>query len=155
MKQPNQVKLYFQYNSNRFKHPQILLTDSGTKQQHLLSVNDHEFKLLLPVAGTHKIVLQLINKTDQDTLVDEDGNIVEDLWVKITKIEIDGFDITDKIDLISTYTDNYKNPVNTYGFLGFNTEYTLNLQTPGFYFIRNLTSIYEKDFASWHCSFSK
>lgn len=100
-------------------------------------------------------MLQLINKTDQDTLVDEDGNIVEDLWVKITKIEIDGFDITDKIDLISTYTDNYKNPVNTYGFLGFNTEYTLNLQTPGFYFIRNLTSIYEKDFASWHCSFSK
>jgi hypothetical protein len=121
----------------------------------VLSVDDCEFTLPCPVAGLHKIVLQLTNKTDQDTIVDADGNIVEDLWVKITKIEIDQFDITDKIDLISTYHDNHGNPVKTYGFLGFKTEYTLHLQLPGFYFIRNLTGIHEKDFASWYCSFSE
>jgi hypothetical protein len=120
-----------------------------------LSVNDIEFILPCTVAGAHKIVLQLTNKKDQDTILDPAGNIIEDLWVKIIKIEIDGFDITDKIDLISTYNDNHGNPVKTYGFLGFKTEYTLHLQLPGFYFIRNLTSILEKDFDLWYQSFSE
>jgi hypothetical protein len=103
----------------------------------------------------YQIGLKLLDKTDSDTVVDSQGKIVDDLWAQLIKLEIDNIDITNKIDLISTYSDNHGNPVKTYGFLGFNNEYLLHLQTPGFYFIRNLNSIQHDDFSKWYQLFNE
>jgi len=83
-------------------------------------------------------------------VVDSRGNIIDDLWAKIVKIEIDNIDFTNKLNVISTYTDNQGNPTKTFGFLGYSTEYTLNMLTPGFYFLRNLDGIVKEEFESWY-----
>ena len=121
----------------------------------MLSNVDTIFTLDCQNFGLYSIGIRLVNKTESDTVIDKNGNIVDDLWVKITKVEIDDIDITDKIDTVSTYTDNHGNSVKTYGFLGFSTEYKLSLQVPGFYFLRNLSNINNVDFGSWYQSFAR
>lgn len=121
----------------------------------MLSINDHEFLLEYPRTGTYRVGLRLIGKTDQDTIIDDQGKIVDDLWARISKLEIDDVDITNKIDIISTYTDNHGTPISTYGFLGFNTEFMLHFQTPGFYFIRNLSNVQQDDFSKWYQLFDE
>ena len=51
-----------------------------------------EFDIVLPT----RIVLKFSGKNpNTDTLVDSTGNIIEDMYVKITKVNFDGFDLSD------------------------------------------------------------
>jgi len=103
----------------------------------LLTDSQSELTLdgLLP--GGYDLTLRLLNKEPHDTVVDSDGNIVDDMYVTMSEFLIDHIDFMHKIDSISHYTDNNGNSVKTCGFLGFNRDFKIWFQTPGMYFERN------------------
>lgn len=95
--------------------------------------------------GVHDLTLRLLNKEENDTVVDDAGKIVDDLYVVINSLKIDGHDIMHKINSISTYHDNHGNKINTYGWMSFAQNYEIWLQCPGWYFARNLSILNEND----------
>lgn len=55
--------------------------------------------------GNHRLGIRLTNKNSRyDTKVDETGKIVDDLYLMVEKIEIDGIDLGDRILENSLYT---------------------------------------------------
>ena len=130
----NQIDLYLKYTSNRFKSPQLSLTRNGISTVHTLS--DTHIEFFLPV-GVHQIELTMFNKEVTDTVV-EDGKIVDDMYVVIEDLKINNISFMDKIDIISDYTDQEGNQISTHGWLSFPTPYVITLQTPGYFFNRNL-----------------
>jgi hypothetical protein len=87
--------------------------------------------------GVHQIELTMFNKEATDTVV-EDGKIVDDMYVIIEDLKINNISFMDKIDIISAYTDREGNQILTHGWLSFPTPYVITLQTPGYFFNRNL-----------------
>jgi len=130
----NQIDLHLKYTSNRFKSPQLLLTSNGISTVYTSS--DTHVKFLLPL-GVHRIDLLMFNKEVTDTVV-EDGKIVDDMYVVIEDLKINNISFMDKIDTISAYTDCEGNQISTHGWLSFPTPYVITLQTPGYFFNRNL-----------------
>ena len=67
------------------------------------------------VEGAHSLDIAFLNKTVQDTRLDTNGNIVEDLLLNIDSIEIDEIDIGSLKWTASNYTpiypDSYKKHV--------------------------------------------
>jgi len=59
--------------------------------------------------GAHSLNITFLNKTVQDTKLDTNGNIVEDLLLNIESIEIDDIDIGNLIWTASVYTPLYPN----------------------------------------------
>lgn len=80
----------------------------------------------------------LSNKDGNDTII-EDGKIVDDLYVVIKDLKINSISFLENIDLISEYTDWSGNPIKTNGWLSFPKPYIITLQTPGYFFKRNLS----------------
>jgi hypothetical protein len=64
--------------------------------------------------GECSIVVELLNKTIHDTVLDSDGNIVEDLLLNIDSIEIDEIDLGSLLWTASEYRPNYPDSYKTY-----------------------------------------
>ena len=111
----------------------LVLTSDNTTWQH-----DAVF-------GVHDIEICLLNKQIDDTVLDDNGNIVSDMNVIIKSLIIDNIDFKNEIDVISLYKDNNGNPVKTFGFLGFGSPYKIFAQTPGYIFKKNLQMLAEED----------
>lgn len=88
--------------------------------------------------GLHDLCLTLTNKTQQDTVLDQHGNILEDLAVIITSFRLDDIEFQPIINSFSTYSDNNGLPVQTHGYLSYSTPFEITFCLPGFYFMRNL-----------------
>ena len=95
--------------------------------------------------GIHDITLRLINKIPTDTVIDTQNNITDDLYAVIEKIKVDDIDITAHINAISRYTNNNGDVVTTNGWLTYNQEFSILVQTPGWYFVRNIDSLKTKN----------
>lgn len=57
--------------------------------------------------GDHALTISFVNKVNTDTVLDANGNIVEDLLLNIEKIEIDDIDMGNLIWSNSVYTPDY------------------------------------------------
>ena len=89
--------------------------------------------------GTHTLSVCLHNKDPNDTVV-ENGKITQDLAVEIEKIMIDEVDVTHLAKEKAIYKTN-DGVENTYGYLHKNGTFTVTLECPPFYFLRNLQVI--------------
>ena len=75
----------------------------------------------LTITLPNTIQLTLSNKGDNDTIVDDSGNIVQDCYVKLTAIAIDGFKINEKFlhqKVIINTQDGQSITTNYFGFNG-------------------------------------
>lgn len=144
-------------------HFKIGVSGSSSKKQPKVRIliNDHEHvNQLLTVAenttqyfefdatvreGACWLAIELLNKTTLDTVLDANGNIIEDLLLNIDSVEIDEIDLGSLLWTASDYRPNYpekyqleisrqgknlpetvKNCVN----LGWNGRWTLSFTSP-------------------------
>lgn len=133
----------------RYKVPQILISSKSLNINELLTDDKCINKTYNVPLGFHDLTVRLINKEPGDTVVDSDGNIVEDLYATIEKIEIDGINLKNNLDSISRYKDNNNNDVATSGWLSFNQDYSILFLAPGWYFVRNIAAIPKIDIRNW------
>ena len=112
-----------------------MLTSSGISK--ILSTQDTHVELFLPT-GVHQIELLFLNKDRNDTVLEND-KIVDDLYVVLEDLKINNISFLNKLDMISTYTDWEGNFISTNGWLSFPRPFTITLQTPGYFFERNLS----------------
>jgi hypothetical protein len=104
----------------------------------IAGIHDTEIIIQHVPLGLHDLTIRLINKEAHDTVIDHNGNIIEDLYVVIESLKVDGHDAVNKLNSISCYHDNHGNKINTHGWLGFSQDFKIFIQTPGWYFMRNL-----------------
>ena len=121
-----------------------MITSKSLGYNKTVGVNDLEILIKDIPFGIHDLTLRLLNKEEQDTVVTDDGQIIDDLYAVIESLEIDHYDFMYKIDLISDYHDNHGNQIQTYGWLSFPQDFKLWFQVPGWYFARNLSVIPEE-----------
>lgn len=74
-------------------------------------------------------------KTPKQTVIDHQGNIVSDVLLQITNIEVDGIDISTVFAEKSTYTHDFNGSGDTvvdrfYGSMGCNGSVKLDFSTP-------------------------
>lgn len=133
----------------RYKVPEILVTSKTLNFKTL--VNSEQKCVVIPNVplGIHDVTVRLINKDSNDTVVDSNGTIIEDLYAVIEDIYIDQLSLKNSIDSISWYKDNNNNEISTFGWLSFNQDYSIILQVPGWYFLRNLNLIEPIDTKPW------
>jgi hypothetical protein len=129
------------YVGNQYKTPLILITSKSLGYKKTVGVDDREILIKNIPVGIHDLTLRLLNKEEQDTVVSDNGQIIDDLYAVIESLQIDNYDFMHKIDLISNYHDNHGNEIQTYGWLSFPQDFRLWFQTPGWYFARNLSVI--------------
>tara|TARA_R110001632_G_C11217409_1_gene405069 strand:- start:68 stop:412 length:345 start_codon:yes stop_codon:yes gene_type:complete len=89
--------------------------------------------------GIHQFSLCLFNKESNDTVLNKENNIIDDLYVTIEDIRLDNISVIESINSISKYTNNQGDSVKTYGHLGFPTEFKFWVQVPGYMFKRNIS----------------
>jgi hypothetical protein len=133
------VKLSFLFNQNRFKLPQLWIKCPGVIDAVLEQSGDTTISFNVPT-GIHNITIQLLNKTDGDTIL-QDGKIVDDLYVIIKDCIIDDISFTTSLNNISTYAGPDGTPLQTQGWISFSSPFNITLQTPGFLFKRNIATL--------------
>jgi len=77
----------------------------------------HEFRS--SKNNIHSISIEFQNKTGADTRVDEQGQIVEDLYLVIDNLNIDGHDLMPKISRISHYQTDQGIRTGTHNWMAF------------------------------------
>ena len=98
--------------SSQVKHPafKILINDTEFVNSKLTgSKNKTEyFEFAAPVAeGKNSLIIEFNNKSVHDTIVDSNGNIIQDLLLNIDSVEIDEIDIGSLLWTASDYRPNY------------------------------------------------
>lgn len=84
----------------------------------------------------HKIYIKLFGKTEDDTVIDEFGNIISDKFANLTKISFDSIDVTKLYtNGHQCYEHNHNDTTKTledefYGFMGCNGIVTIDFYTP-------------------------
>lgn len=83
----------------------------------------------------HQIEICMSGKTPKQTVIDHQGNIVSDVLLQITNIEVDGIDISTVFAEKSTYTHDFNGSGDTvvdrfYGSMGCNGSVKLDFSTP-------------------------
>jgi hypothetical protein len=116
------------------KSPMIKINDQSYVLDETFTEIDHTLSL-----GQNLIKIEFLNKTNRDTKV-INGKIVEDLAVVIEKIDYKGYNLITHWDLTSSYvTETNEQIKNTHGFLAFKGTVTLDITSPVFLFLRDLT----------------
>ena len=134
----SQIKLCLKYVSNQYKTPLILITSESLNYSRTAGIDDTEILIKNIPFGVHDLTLRLTNKDVHDTVVNDVGQIVDDLYAVLESIEIDHYDFMHKIDMVSCYRDNHGNKIHTHGWLSFPQDFQIWFQVPGWYFARNL-----------------
>jgi hypothetical protein len=133
------VKLLFQFNKNRFKLPRLWVSCPGAIDEVLEQDGAQEISFDLPT-GVHKITLQLLNKENNDTIL-ENNKIVDDLYVIVKDIIINNINFTKELNKISLYTGPDGNILQTQGWISFGSPFEITVQAPGFLFRRNIATL--------------
>jgi hypothetical protein len=99
--------------SSSKKHPEFRILVNGhefvSQQQLTGGVNETEyFEFDAKIdEGDCSLAIELFNKLESDTVLDSNGNIVEDLLLNIDSIEVDDIDFGPLLWTASEYTPNY------------------------------------------------
>lgn len=94
-----------------------------------------EYRLDDNIDGDHELRFVLKNKTDKDTVVDENGKIVKDSLIKIENLFFDDIDISEAFIQLSEYRHNNNGHSDVVverllGGMGCNGTVTLKFTTP-------------------------
>lgn len=143
------------YASNRFKTPRILISSKSLGYSKIAEIDDTKIVIDDVPMGVHDLTVRLLNKDDQDTVLNDKGEIIDDLYAVIESLQVDHYDISHKLNCVSTYHDNHGNEIQTNGWLSFSQDYQIWVQVPGWYFLRNLSILPEDQaklyfFESYH-----
>jgi len=121
------------------KTPEFTVTFNGDVQTAQEVIDSVATFSMYSEFGENQLVIQFLNKDINDTLVDQDGNIISDLALEIKSMSVSGIDITHQIKKKSCYITVNDNTVQHthYGYLHRNGHLTFDFQCPIFYFLRN------------------
>ena len=129
------LKLHSKLN----KKPKFNILIDNAEQEYLEENNYAIVNTSLSL-GNHVLKIKFLNKLPEDTLVDEDGKIIEDLAIEFLESSIDDIDFSHVIKERGNYYVN-NNIEKTYGFMYTNGLFEFKFQTPGFLFLRNINLI--------------
>jgi hypothetical protein len=108
-----ELKLEFEFGSTNSKYMEIKV--NGCK------VTPDQPYITLPIYLPTTIQLELSNKGPNDTIVDSSGNIVQDCYIKLKTMAIDGFALNEKWlnqKIILNTNDGQQITSNYFGFNG-------------------------------------
>jgi hypothetical protein len=136
------------------KNPEfnILVNDTQCVFGKLSQTNQTEyFEFNFEVnEGNHNLVIEFLNKTEYDTVLDSNGNIIKDLLLNIDSIEIDDIDLGSLCwtgsDYRPIYPNRYRNNILKEGkqlpesvkncvHLGWNGRWILPFQSPFYHWL--------------------
>lgn len=85
--------------------------------------------------GNHELTIELLGKTSTDTVIDSQGNIIEDAVIKCSNFTVDNINFDQLMFALSTYTHDFNGTENLtvnkfYGTLGCNGVVRLEFTTP-------------------------
>lgn len=123
----NHSTVTFIFEVGQVHNRSMSLTISTNKEtKHFKQVDSGVFKCDIPVFFPDVISINVSGKGPNDTLVDDRGNIVGDMYIKLNKVFIDGIPSSiDYVHKLVIHTDN-GNTVTT-NYWGFNGTIKLNL----------------------------
>lgn len=137
----NLFKLQLKLHSLPDKHPNFLIFLND------LEIKDIDFKKSIvnieqqiPI-GNHKVKISLLNKNDNDTIVDNNNRILHDLAIEILSVKIDDFDITHEVKSLCVYRTKQSENDKTYGYMYTNGIIIIDFINPAFLFKRNINLI--------------
>lgn len=86
-------------------------------------------------AGSRQIQIHMTGKLPEHTILDDDGNIIEDLLCEITDVELDGVSMGHMFTQHACYAHNYNNTGDAvaqqfFGSMGCNGTLSLNFTSP-------------------------
>jgi hypothetical protein len=120
------------------KTPEFTVTFNGNVQTAQEVIDSVATFVMYSDFGENQLVIQFLNKDLNDTMVDQDGNIIGDLAVEIKSMTISDVDITHQVKKKSCYIfDNNTAQHTHYGYMHRNGHLTFDFQCPIFYFLRN------------------
>lgn len=98
--------------SSPIKQPHVTIKVSGQEYCNItLTKNPNEteyFEFDTELQeGNHSLEIVFLNKTDRDTVLDQNGNIMSDLLLNIDSIEIDEIDLGTLLWTASVYRPDY------------------------------------------------
>jgi hypothetical protein len=119
------LEIGFEFGSCNGKFINVTVETEHNKQSLIPIANKSVFQSVISLPAKINIVVDGKNN-NEDTKVDELGNIVEDMYVQIKRISLDGFDLNDiylyqKILLLTENGDTV-----TTNYFGFNGTATIN-----------------------------
>ena len=91
-------------------------------------------------AGVFDFSITLLNKSGEDTIIDENGE-QQDLGLVIEGVWIDNVEVTGELNMFSSTTNWDGEKIRTFGWITFPNPYCLTLQAPGWRFKRNLVRV--------------
>jgi hypothetical protein len=127
--------LYIEFKFGKLSHGKIMQVEILHNNQ-VYCVSDQKNCFSLPVSLPGTVTLAFSCKDMMhDTVTDSHGNVVEDLYVKIQKIKLDGFDMSVKFlnQKLVLITDDGKEIPTAY--IGFNGKIVIDL---------NYSSVFEQ-----------
>lgn len=101
----------------------------------------HSYNMILPCQHNNKLSLAMTNKMPFDTIVDN-GVIVQDKWLKLHKLEINGYDLVTDYDFFNN-------------FFKYRTDGLESSPMTGFWHNSQLELIFDSPFALWYTALSK
>ena len=124
----NTCKLGFKFEFGKIDDRHMLVeVIHGDAVDIVLPELDGQAKLQLDICLPTKITLKFSGKNaNTDTIVDNQGKIIADVYVKIVKIDFDGFELSEIFmhQKIKLYTEDNTEIVTSY--IGFNGSVDLN-----------------------------
>lgn len=88
--------------------------------------------------GNHNFKISFLNKGNNDTIVDENNNILHDLAIEILSVKVDDFDITHEAKSLCIYKTSQLENDKTYGYMYTNGTIVFDFINPVFLFKRNI-----------------
>ena len=116
------ITIAFEFGSINGKIMQVLVDDE-------LVMPDEKLKSIvwLPIRLPGKVTLKFSNKDSTvDTLVDQTGSIIQDLYVKLTEVRIDGFLLNEKYLYQKIKLTTESGEIITTSYIGFNGTVVLD-----------------------------
>jgi hypothetical protein len=129
-------KFSFQYRATGPGLAVAVFVDGQQKSSQLATDEFVTFEYDIPDDDTtHAIEVQLLGKTDDHTVLDDQGNIISDRVVEIANIMLDDMDSTDLLIKRATYIHNFNGNGDTiadefYGIMGCNGTVRFEFSTP-------------------------
>ena len=86
------LTLKFKFGKTNNDYMKMLATHNNIEYKILPDIGDcstFQFNLTLP----DKLILTISNKSENDTIIDDNGTILEDRYIQLQEASIDGFDL--------------------------------------------------------------
>ena len=119
------------------KQPKFVVTLNGVEQEPYGKEDDCVTFNMLSIFGNNRLTIDFLNKKADDTKIDDNGNIINDLNLELYKFSVEDHNLTDKIKQQVKYFTCDNQFEETFGFMHKNGQLIVEFQCPLFYFLRD------------------